>query len=280
MHTLTAYRTDMQTANYSPRTVNDRIDLLTRLEAWLGLPLIEATAVQLAAWQRQFRHLQPATVDIYTRHTQAFYRWAAKRGLIERDPAVDLIRPKLHRGLPHPTSLDDLRLIFAVTTGPLRLPYLLATFAGLRCMEICALDRSDLDLDREPWMLIHGKGGRVRRLPVLPPILEALPARSGRVARTWTGLPWTPKRLSVESHRHLHGLGLSTTLHSMRHTFLTHAARMTRDPLFVRDLAGHVSVATTEIYMQSSLEGAHDRLAAFTRLADDVTGTRRLRAVT
>lgn len=274
-----AYRVDMQTANLSPRTVTDRIDVLTRLEAFLGHPLETASTDELLDWQRQFRHRAPATIDVYTRHVQAYFRWALKRHLIDRDPSAELIRPKLHRGLPHPTPLDELRVIFTLTTGPLRLPYLLATFAGLRCMEICALDRSDLDLEREPWMVVRGKGGRVRRVPILPPVLDALPHRPGRVARTWTGLTWTPKRLSVESHRHLHGLGLSTTLHSMRHTFLTHAARMTRDPLFVRDLAGHASVATTEIYMQSSLDGAHDRLAGFSRLGDDLLGTRRLRAV-
>jgi site-specific recombinase XerD len=46
----------------------------------------------------------------------------------------------------------------------------------------------------------------------------------------------------------------------MRAAFATQAAMLTHDPLFVRDLLGHASVKTTEIYMQSSLAGAHDRL--------------------
>lgn len=280
MNALDTYRLDMQLANLSPRTMTDRLELLHRLEAFLGHPLTDATTEQLRGWQQQFRGLAPATVDIYTRHAQAFYRWATKRHIIPADPSTELLRPKIHRGLPHPVPLDDLRLIFGATIGPLRLPYLLGTFAGLRCGEICRLERAHMDLDRsDPWMLVHGKGSRVRRIPILAPILAELPARSGPVARTLTGLPWTPKRLSVESHNHLHALGVHTTLHSMRHTFLTHAARMTHDPLFVRDLAGHASVATTEVYMQTSLDGAHERLAGFSRLGDDLLGVRRLYAV-
>ena len=276
---IATYRLDMQTAHLSPRTIGDRVELLSRLRAFLGHPLTEATEDELLRWQREFRHLAPASVDIYLRHAQAFYRWALKRRVISCDPSADLIRPKVNRGLPHPIPLDDLRLIFGATIGPLRMPYLLACFGGLRCAEICALERTHLELDGDPWMLIHGKGGKVRRVPILEPILNELPARNGFVARTYTGRPWSPKRLSVESHRHLRALGVATTLHSMRHTYLTHAARLTRDPLFVRDLAGHSSVATTEIYMQSSLDGAHDRLAGMNRLGDDLLGRRRLAVV-
>ena len=70
--------------------------------------------------------------------------------------------------------------------------------------------------------------------------------------------------------------GVDTTLHSLRHSFATWAARTTRDPLLVRDLLGHSSVATTEIYMASAATEAQSRLTELSALAGDVLGSARL----
>jgi hypothetical protein len=54
---------------------------------------------------------------------------------------------------------------------------------------------------------------------------------------------------------------------------------LTHDPLFVRDLGGHHSVATTEIDIESTMIGAHERMA-MTGLAAEMVGDRaRLHAV-
>lgn len=280
---LATFTTEMHLRNLSPVTVKDRTELLHRLRNALGHRLVDATPDELRAFQSRFAGLAPASVDIYTRHMQAFYRWAYKRGLVDPDPAADLPRPKLTRGRPHPTSLDDLRIIFACTRGPLRLAYALATLAGLRRGEICAAQRHDLDIDTAT-LLVHGKGSRERIVPVLAPLMDELLAyglpRAGFLVRRGDGLGYPPEAMSIDSLRHLKGLGVDTTLHSMRHTFATAAAALTHDPLFVRDLLGHGSVATTEIYMGTTMQGAHERLAGFLDLAADVIGGQRgLRAV-
>lgn len=73
--------------------------------------------------------------------------------------------------------------------------------------------------------------------------------------------------------------GQSRTLHSMRAAFATLAFAATRDPLFVRDLLGHESVATTEVYTLSSLADAHERLAGLSAQAASMLHPQRLRAV-
>src|SRR4051812_4945310 len=137
---------EMRLQNRSEVTIRDRIETLERLARHLDHDLLTATEVELAAYQGRFEHLAPATVDVYTRHVQAFYRWALQRKLIDADPSTELIRPHLRKGRPHPTSLDDLRTILACTVGALRLAYVLAAFAGLRRGEICRLHRSDLEM--------------------------------------------------------------------------------------------------------------------------------------
>lgn len=52
-----------------------------------------------------------------------------------------------------------------------------------------------------------------------------------------------------------------------RHYFATSVVKLTRDVLLVRDLLDHASLTTTQIYMQSSIDGAQERLAAFSASA-------------
>lgn len=282
---LRAFEIEMKIAKRSATTIQDRLRVITRFAEQLQKPLLEATTGDLIAHQARFAHLAPATVNIYSRHIKAFYDWAYRRELIARNPADSMVIANVPRGRPHPTSADDLRTIFACTRGPLRTAYTLAAFAGLRRGEICRLHRRDVELtaDGRGTALVHGKGGHERLAPLLIPVVAELNDQGafgrGYVLTGRAGAPYDPERLSVESTVHLQGIGMATTLHSMRHTFATTVARATKDPLFVRDLLGHRSVATTEIYMGSDMDGAHDRLAAVSDQVEGMLTPRRLRVV-
>lgn len=271
----------MQIAKRSPVTVKARVECVERLRRHLApdVELLAASTDDLIGFQATYAHLAPASVDIYTRHIQAFYRWATVRGYIDVDPSVALALPVIRKGRPHPTAPEDLKIIFACTLGGLRKAYALATFAGLRCGEIARLENSAIDYHTNTALIV-GKGGKERIVPLLPAVIAEIrgDTRRGRVVTLRNGGPYTPNRLSVDSHKHLREIGVETTLHSMRHTFATNAARLTRDPLLVRDLLGHGSVQTTEIYMDSDMTDAHRRLAGVGEDAAKMLN-RRLRAV-
>lgn len=267
------FQRDMRVAKLSPVTIHDRIAVIERLRRFLnGKPLLDADHCDLHRFQQAFGHLAPASVDIYTRHVQAFFRWAHGRDIIGADPAKGLIKPRLPKGRPHPMTIGELELILSVASPVLRLVFVLAAFAGLRRGEICALQRRDLELDaRHPVALIHGKGNRERIVPLLLPVVAELQrfglARAGYVVLKH-GRAYPPGQLSVDVYQFLRGIGVESSLHSARHFFCTHAARMTRDPMFIRDLAGHQSVQTTEIYMESDMSDAHRRLGEFAAAAN------------
>lgn len=63
-------------------------------------------------------------------------------------------------------------------------------------------------------------------------------------------------------------------MHSLRHYFASQVVQLTKDILLVRDLLGHASVATTQIYMQSSIDGAQLRLGAFSGAAQTLIDNR------
>jgi integrase len=263
---LAAFETDLRLAGLSPVTIKDRLDIVRRLAAFLApVALLAANDWQLIDFQREFAHLAPASVDIYVRHVQAFYRWAVSRGLLPADPSTVLIRPKLRRGRPHPTALLDLQRIFACTQGPLRMAYALAAFAGARRGEICRLQRTDLDLTSEcATARLDGKGGKERTVPLIAPLVRELldfgVPRTGYIVTTKNGRPYPPRQLSTDSHWHLQSIGVHTTLHSLRHAFATTAYQTSHDLLLVKELLGHESVATTEIYAEPDMSAAHVKL--------------------
>jgi integrase len=277
MHTDAAlindFVTTMRIAQRSEVTIGHRLKVLRRLIDFLHpLSILEADAAMLVRFQSTFAHRAPATVNIYSRHIRAFYSWAVAAGRLERDPAASIVVPHVRRGLPHPATDDMLRILFSCTTGSLRVAYVLAAFAGLRCGEISRLRANDLDMDSTvPTAIISGKGGKERTVPLLPPVVSELRSagvsRHGWVIVTPRNLPYSPSRLSSASSEYLAELGLETTLHSLRHSFATWVARYTRDPLLVRDLLGHASVATSEIYMLTAVNDAHARLSEFNELA-------------
>jgi integrase len=276
---------DMRVVNRREATIRARVKILTRLGRFTHpAGLLEVDQDMLIAFERAaFVGLKPATVDIYSRNIQSFYRWALHRRLITVDPSVDMPRPQLRKGKPKPISLDDLRTIFACTRGELRIAYVLASFAGLRRGEICRLSRSDLDLSSAcPTADIDGKGGKPRTVPLLAPVVHELLEfglpRSGWLI-TWNGRQYPDEYLSTHSLRHLRSIGVVGTLHSMRHTFATTTYRTTHDLLMLKELLGHESVATTEIYAAPDMGTAHARLQPVADTASSLLSARHLHAV-
>lgn len=271
----------MRNAKLSEATIFARTEVLSRLGVFLdGIALLAATPERLYQYQVSYSHNAPATVNIYTRHLREFYGWAVEACLIEKSPAAGLAVPKVRRGKPHPTLPEDMQTIFSCVTGHLRTAYILAAFAGLRCGEICRLHSRDLYLDQEcPTALIKGKGGKERYVPLLSPVINEIGWTKGWIIAPPRGPQFTPNRLSCDSTRFLTGLGVHTTLHSMRHYYGTETYRITHDPLLVRDLMGHESVATTEIYTESNMDGVLGKLAPLVGKAERLLRPRHLAAV-
>lgn len=272
---LDSFELHMRTAKISPVTIDKRIELLGRLATFLvPTGLLDATPADLERWQQSHAHLAATSLDIYSRHTVELYRWAVRTERLATDPTTRMVSVRVTRGLPHPISEPDLRAVLAAAPAPLRLIYILAAFAGLRRGEICRLRVEDLALDApQPVALVRGKGAHERHVPLLPPVAAEL--RNLRLPRRGIvvqhkGEPYNPERLSCNSHNFMRSIGVESTLHSLRHYFATQVVRLTRDILLVRDLLGHSSVHTTQVYMSSTIDGAHERLADFSEAAQSL----------
>jgi integrase/recombinase XerD len=200
---------------------------------------------------------------------RGLHRFAVREGAVETDVARDVHPPTPPRRLPKALPVDAvLRLLDTPGTdgaGALRDRALLELLysTGARISEAVGLDLDDVDA-QERTVLLDGKGGKQRLVPIGRPALAALEAylvrarpglaahgrgtpavflnaRGGRLSRqsAWQALKVAAARA---------GISASVSPHTLRHSFATHLLEGGADVRVVQELLGHASVTTTQIY--------------------------------
>ncbi|MDB4947576.1 MAG: Tyrosine recombinase xerC [Gemmatimonadetes bacterium] len=211
---------------------------------------------------------------------RSFFRFLHVEEVVDANPARAVRSPKADRTLPGFLTREQVEALFrdaemrAEGGGlhGLRNLAIVETFygCGLRVSELAGLNLADVDLVSER-MRVMGKGRKERIVPVGRMAVRSLRAyyearervmeASARGDRRAVFVGQTGRRLSVRQVQNIIGTfldgiagesGLST--HSLRHTFATHLLDAGADLLAVKELLGHASLSTTQIYTHTSKE--------------------------
>jgi site-specific recombinase XerD len=188
---------------------------------------------------------------------------------------------------PAPRALDQgaqLRWLRAVETHPSARDRALAGipfYAGASIAEIVRLDTGDVRVSaREGGLRLHGKGDRIRDVPIHPKLRTAI-QRWLAQRPDWPGADTNPAlflnrrggRLSVRGARDVvariaeaAGLHGDTSARVLRHTFATTLVRGGTDLVTVADLLGHARLDTARGYTRPTPE---DRAKALDLLPVD-----------
>lgn len=246
----------LRMANYSPRTVDDRGEVLRRLDNDLPFGLKESTTDELQDWLAG-PEPDPAsrrggwsdeTRRTYYKHIIGFFQDEYIQREIGRDPSVGLIRPRPTRYLPKPVSDTELRYALTYLPKPWSTYCAIAAYAGLRAAELAALERRDIS--EEAIYVDHGKGGKSRTVEMSPelwPRVRLLPP--GPIALLGSGRVMTPAQMSARTRYQLDLIGLTdVTLHRFRHWFATKLVEADVNLLVVSELMGHANPNTTKVY--------------------------------
>ncbi|WP_373167825.1 site-specific tyrosine recombinase XerD [Mycobacterium marinum] len=222
---------------------------------------------------------------------RGLHRFAAAEGLAALDVARGVRPPTPGRRLPKSLTIDEVLALLEGAGGdnPADGPLTLRNRAllellystGSRISEAVGLDVDDIDTQART-VLLQGKGGKQRLVPVGRPAVQALDAylvrgrpelarrgrgtpaiflnaRGGRLSRqsAWQVLQDAAERAGITS-------GVSP--HMLRHSFATHLLEGGADVRVVQELLGHASVTTTQIYtlvtvhaLREVWAGAHPR---------------------
>ena len=206
---------------------------------------------------------------------RGLHRFAARDGIVAEDVARDVTPPAQPLRLPRTLTTDEVEQLLAgcVGDGPVALRdralLELLYSTGARISEAVGLDVDDLD-ERARTVLLRGKGGKDRLVPVGRPALAAVEAYRvrGRPALAAKGrgsaallLNARGGRLSRQSAFHVlrsaaetAGVTREVSPHTLRHCFATHLLAGGADVRVVQELLGHASVATTQLYTHVTVD--------------------------
>jgi len=281
-------------AESSLRTIAGRLDqVLAGLSSRGCLTANEVRPADLdallLAWRQ--RGLARETLRGLRCAMRGFFGWLAVHGRILTDPACDLELGAVPEDVLPPAPLCEAEVATLIAAVPSRSVIDLRNRAhlellygcGLRMAESLALTLADLDLDRRT-ILVHGKGGSDRLLPLMAGAATALDdylsLRRELLAGPDLGILFLGRRgkgMDAGAFRQwLYGhakrtLGRGVNPHLLRHSIAVHLLRGGADIRHIQAFLGHADLDTTRIYLRlvpGHLREDYDR--AMPELADGV----------
>jgi integrase/recombinase XerC len=268
VHTIRAYIGDLES-------------LLNHLETIGVMDVSQLELVHLRSWlaNQQVKGGARTTLSRRAVSVRLFTKWAVKNKYLAKDVAATLATPKGHRTLPEvldiadaKTAMDSLATRASEEETPISLrdvamvELLYAT--GARVAELCGLDVSDIDYDRQTIRVL-GKGNKERTIPLGNPAMKALNVwlKEGRdsIKNSLSGnavfLGARGKRIDQRTVRTVVYNALQAIEgiermgpHALRHSAATHLLEGGADLRTVQEILGHASLATTQIYTHVSTE--------------------------
>jgi integrase/recombinase XerC len=264
--------------NASPHTIKAYSGDLANFAAYAGSrgwKSIDHIAIRGFLSQLYEKGLGKTSVARSLAAVRSLYRWLAREGVVEQNPAKLVATPKLAKKLPRVPTIEEMNSVLdgqmpdaAAFPERDRLMLELLYGCGIRNSELTGINLDDIRLSAEA-ILIRGKGKKERYVPFGDSVKSALaaylPARLVMLAQTRN----TPAllinqrggRLTTRSVGRIikkiavaKGLSPDVHPHTLRHAFGTHMLEEGADLRAIQELLGHERLATTQRYTQLSMK--------------------------
>lgn len=256
---IAAYLSFLAAGDSAKSTVGTRRSHLAYMARSLACTPRQVTEELLIDWFGGDHHSHWATETrrSYRNTFNGFYRWAYRNKHVRVDLSYSLPRVRARRPMPRPTPEDVRQEAHEGADDRVNLMLELCDY-GLRRCEVAVVDTDDVtDGPSGPSLLVHGKGRKLRIIPITSQLAARI--RAGAAGHT-PGAPTTGHLFPGQVDGHLSPRWVGTlcarvmpgiwTMHSLRHRTATRAHKITHDIIATRDLLGHASIATTEMYTQ------------------------------
>jgi integrase/recombinase XerC len=265
--------------NASPHTIKAYSRDLSLFAAYAGSrgwKQIDHIAVRGFLSQLYEKGLSKTSVARALAAARSLYRWLAREGVVEQNPARLVATPKLPKKLPRVPTIEEMNSVIdgempGVAAFPERDRLMLELLygCGIRNSELTGIDLGDIRLSAEA-ILIRGKGKKERYVPFGDSVKTALATylprrqkvladsnkhsaallinrRGGRLTTRSVGR--IIKKIAVAK-----GLSPDVHPHTLRHAFGTHMLEEGADLRAIQELLGHERLATTQRYTQLSMK--------------------------
>lgn len=200
---------------------------------------------------------------------QTFYKYLLRIGELDNSPLEQHKLLKINRTIEVPYSVEELEHIKKLPRGNFeeaRLALILELLytTGMRRSELINLKIEDVDWSQQKLKVL-GKGGKTRMIPLLDSTLDVLQdyiSYRSKFAKDLSYLVLTGKGKKCYPnlvYRLINSYLSSVTSkqkkspHMLRHSFATHMLDEGADLNTIKELLGHSSLSSTQVYTHSSL---------------------------
>ena len=265
--------------NASPHTIkaySRDLSLFAVYAGSRGWKQIDHIAVRGFLSQLYEKGLDKTSVARALAAVRSLYRWLAREGVVEQNPANLVATPRLPKRLPRVPTIEEMNSVIdgempEVAAFPARDRLMLELLygCGIRNSELTGINLDDIRFSAEA-ILIRGKGKKERYVPFGDSVKAALAAylperqtvvspsgsrsaallinrRGGRLTTRSVGR--IVKKIAVAK-----GLSPDVHPHTLRHAFGTHMLEEGADLRAIQELLGHERLATTQRYTQLSMK--------------------------
>jgi integrase/recombinase XerC len=265
--------------NASPHTIkaySGDLSLFAAYASSRGWKQIDHIAVRGFLSQLYEKGLSKTSVARALAAVRSLYRWLAREGVVEQNPAKLVATPKLPKKLPRVPTIEEMNTVIdgdmpEVAAFPARDRLMLELLygCGIRNSELTGINLEDIRLSAEA-ILIRGKGKKERYVPFGDSVKSALAAylperqklldetrkRSAALLINRRGGCLTTRSVGRIIKKIAVAKGLSPDVHphTLRHAFGTHMLEEGADLRAIQELLGHERLATTQRYTQLSMK--------------------------
>ena len=265
------------------RTYRTDLELFLQFASSQGLKKLtelELNTFRLWLANQKEKGSSNSTISRRSSTARVFSTWAFQKGLIESDPAIRLISPKVNKTLPKvlakkqatalmqtAANLEDEENSMALRMRDHAILEVLYS-SGIRVGELTGIDIKDLDFSR-CTMRVIGKGNKERVVPFGQPAKEALRSYLDKSRPEFINeksgdalfVGSRGKRLDTRQVRRIVTSAIlrvegapDISPHDLRHSAATHMLEGGADLRIVQELLGHSSLATTQKYTHVTIE--------------------------
>lgn len=263
-HTLVSYETDL-------------ISFFDYIETDFGgcsLPEINHSIIRSWLADLKGKEMTARSINRKISSLRSFFKYELKNGGVKHSPMTQVISPKQNKRLPVFVKEEETKEMIDTLTSSTedwtgmnaKMLILLFYNTGMRLSELINLKEKQIDESRGQVKVL-GKGNKERIIPLSKNILKEIGEYCRLKRRDFANanefLLVTPKgKRLYPKYAYLlvkEKLGMAGTLdkkspHVLRHTFATHLMNQGADLNAVKELLGHSSLASTQIYTHNSIE--------------------------
>jgi integrase/recombinase XerC len=267
---------EVNASSHTIKAYNRDLSLFATYTGSRGWKQIDHVAVRGFLSQLYEKGLSKTSVARALAAVRSLYRWLAREGLVELNPAKLVSTPKLPKKLPRVPTIEEMNSVIdgempeaAAFPERDRLMLELLYGCGIRNSELTGTNLEDIGISAEA-ILIRGKGKKERYVPFGDAVKAALAAylperqkllatigkRSNALLINRRGGRLTTRSVGriIKTIAVAKGLSPDVHPHTLRHAFGTHMLEEGADLRAIQELLGHERLATTQRYTQLSMK--------------------------